>query len=200
MAGDGGARAAAAASAPLLLVRHARGSNCFEACPDALAALRAMGPGPAAAVAVCGRARTGKSLLLNQLAAAAAAGEGGGGFAVGSTQRACTHGIWMWSPPPAVPGKDERIVYLDCEGTDAAVTDGGHGNSGGGGGGKGARREKKKKSQPRFARLDAENLTIGESLLLPGHVVAGVPVFWVVARGTEYYARWRREAPILEAR
>jgi hypothetical protein len=50
------------------------------------------------------------------------------------------------------------------------------------------------RSKPRFARVDAETLTLAEALLLPGHVVAGVPVFWVVARGTEYHARWLREA------
>jgi len=53
-------------------------------------------------------------------------------------------------------------------------------------------------AKPRFARLEgAEALTVGEALRLPGHVVAGVPVFWVVARGTEYHARWLREAPIV---
>jgi hypothetical protein len=59
--------------------------------------------GPLAVLAVCGRARQGKSWLLNQLLAKLGAGSGGAGrgagFAVGSTQRPCTKGLWLWSTP-----------------------------------------------------------------------------------------------------
>jgi hypothetical protein len=116
----------------LLLVRRNPSSGRFETCPDALQALRDLS-GPADAVAVCGRARTGKSLLINRLAAAAAASSSAAAtttapppnFPVGSTQRACTHGIWMWAGGVTADGDDDssgRIVFLDCEGTDAAAS------------------------------------------------------------------------------
>lgn len=59
-------------------------------------------------VAVCGLYRTGKSLLLNLLAGTQ------GGFAVGSSVRACTEGVWAW---PSQPDADGNVVLLlDFEG------------------------------------------------------------------------------------
>jgi hypothetical protein len=39
-----------------------------------------------------------------------------------------------------------------------------------------------------------ERQALGEVLLQPGHVIAGVPLFWVVARGTEYKERFLTKA------
>ena len=39
-----------------------------------------------------------------------------------------------------------------------------------------------------------ENQALGEVLQHPGHVVAGVPLLWVVARGTEYKERFLTKA------
>lgn len=87
----------------------------FAVPPEAQQALARV-QGPVGAVAVVGRARQGKSYLLNALRGK------GGGFAVSPTQRPCTKGIWMWSDP--LPMKDEdgrefHSVLLDTEGIDA---------------------------------------------------------------------------------
>ena len=66
----------------------------FELGEEAIQALCAV-RGPVAVCAVCGRARQGKSFILNKLAASAA----GEGFVVGPTHRPCTKGIWIWSAP-----------------------------------------------------------------------------------------------------
>lgn len=49
---------------------------------------------PVGVVAVCGRARQGKSYILNKLLK-----QTGSGFTVGPTHRPCTKGLWMWSEP-----------------------------------------------------------------------------------------------------
>ncbi|WIA42000.1 hypothetical protein OEZ86_009298 [Tetradesmus obliquus] len=71
---------------------------------------------PLSVVAVCGRARQGKSFILNQLLQVT------GGFQIGSTTRPCTKGLWMWSTPQKrvdEDGKEYHIVLLDTEGIDA---------------------------------------------------------------------------------
>ena len=70
---------------------------------EALAVLRSCA-GPVAVAAVCGRARQGKSFILNQLAKhAASTGAAGAaaasGFQVASSVKPCTKGIWLWSAP-----------------------------------------------------------------------------------------------------
>lgn len=60
--------------------------------------------GPVGVVSMCGRARQGKSYILNQLLGRS------GGFEVASTHRPCTKGLWLWSTPivrdiPNGPGK-----------------------------------------------------------------------------------------------
>ncbi|GBF94948.1 hypothetical protein Rsub_07449 [Raphidocelis subcapitata] len=87
----------------------------FELGARALDVLRAT-QGPLAVVAVCGRARQGKSFILNQLLSVT------GGFRIGSTHRPCTKGLWMWSAPQACVDADGRpfhLVLLDSEGIDA---------------------------------------------------------------------------------
>ncbi|KDD73250.1 guanylate-binding protein, partial [Helicosporidium sp. ATCC 50920] len=99
----------------LALVSWDAASGKFEVGEEALEALRSV-PGPVGVVAVCGRARQGKSYILNQLLGR------GGGFAVDSTHRPCTKGLWIWSSP--LERRDEQgnpysVVLLDTEGIDA---------------------------------------------------------------------------------
>ncbi|KAG1666992.1 hypothetical protein FOA52_014304 [Chlamydomonas sp. UWO 241] len=77
--------------------------------------------GPVAVVAVCGRARMGKSTLLNQLVGKLS-GRAQKGFNVASTQKPCTKGLWLWSRPfeHTLPdGGKVNLLLIDCEGTDA---------------------------------------------------------------------------------
>jgi hypothetical protein len=47
-------------------------------------------------------------------------------------------------------------------------------------------------SAPQWVKAD-EKLTLREVLLQPGHVIAGVPLFWVVAKDTEYKSRFLKQ-------
>ena len=100
---------------PLELVRYNATTGKFAVGAEALAALR-RARGPVGVVAVCGRARQGKSFILNQLLGRS------GGFVVGPTHRPCTKGLWMWSAPVERVGPDGskyNLVLLDTEGIDA---------------------------------------------------------------------------------
>lgn len=83
--------------------------------PEAVAALQLV-KGPVGVVSVCGRARQGKSFVLNQLLGRSS------GFQVASTHRPCTKGLWMWSAPlkrTGLDGTEYNLVLLDTEGIDA---------------------------------------------------------------------------------
>jgi hypothetical protein len=104
---------------PLHLLRFDEGSKKFTLGEEALDCLRAV-KGPVGVLAVCGRARQGKSFILNQLAGAAASNDAG--FKVGPTVKPCTKGLWIWSAPiptrtPA--GEPYHLILLDTEGIDA---------------------------------------------------------------------------------
>lgn len=102
---------------PLELVRYDAATGKFVAGEEALRALRRVRT-PLAVVAVCGRARQGKSFILNQLLEASV----GAGFTVGATHRPCTKGLWMWSSPlrrTAPDGSEYHLALLDTEGIDA---------------------------------------------------------------------------------
>jgi hypothetical protein len=132
--------------------------------------------------------------------AALAAGAGGPGAGAGAVDREARedalaralHGGWPAEEEDEEEGEGEKEAEEhEADGDDddiAALAAGGR---------RRRRRRRPGSEAPRlFVRLDAERLTLGAALRLPGHVVAGVPVFWVVARGTEYHARWLREAPM----
>jgi Guanylate-binding protein, N-terminal domain len=99
----------------LELVRYNNDTGKFELGEEALSVLRNT-RGPVGVVAVAGRARQGKSYILNQLLGRS------GGFTVGPTHRPCTKGLWMWSAPvqrTAPDGSNYSLVLLDTEGIDA---------------------------------------------------------------------------------
>mmetsp|Transcript_15229 Transcript_15229/g.39199 ORF Transcript_15229/g.39199 Transcript_15229/m.39199 type:complete len:753 (+) Transcript_15229:129-2387(+) len=100
---------------PEELIRFNAATGKFEVGHDALATLSAH-RGPVGVVAVCGRARQGKSYILNQLLGQSS------GFRVAATHRPCTKGLWMWSAPvprTAPDGSPYHMVLLDTEGIDA---------------------------------------------------------------------------------
>ncbi|XP_011043626.1 PREDICTED: guanylate-binding protein 3-like isoform X2 [Populus euphratica] len=102
------------AGRPIKFIYYDESGN-FKVHPDAVDALMQI-KGPIGVVSVCGRARQGKSFLLNQLLGRST------GFQVGSTHRPCTKGIWIWSEPlkrAALDGTEYSLVLLDCEGIDA---------------------------------------------------------------------------------
>lgn len=83
--------------------------------PEAVAALQLVKE-PIGVVSVCGRARQGKSFILNQLLGRSS------GFQVASTHRPCTKGLWLWSAPlkrTALDGTEYNLLLLDSEGIDA---------------------------------------------------------------------------------
>ncbi|XP_064959354.1 uncharacterized protein LOC135609721 [Musa acuminata AAA Group] len=99
---------------PLRLV-YCDDNGKFRMDPEAVATLQLV-KGPIGVVAVCGRARQGKSFVLNQLLGRSC------GFQVASTHRPCTKGLWMWSAPlkrTAIDGTEYNLLLLDSEGIDA---------------------------------------------------------------------------------
>ncbi|XP_058730803.1 uncharacterized protein LOC131602651 [Vicia villosa] len=87
----------------------------FQMDPEAVAALQLVKE-PIGVVSVCGRARQGKSYILNQLLGRSS------GFQVASTHRPCTKGLWLWSSPlkrTALDGTEYNLLLLDSEGIDA---------------------------------------------------------------------------------
>lgn len=94
-----------ASGVPLELIRYDAGT--FQLGDQALAALRKVKT-PIGVVSVCGRARQGKSFILNQLLGTA------GGFQVGPTVRPCTKGLWMWSSPVKRAAPDGSTYHLVC--------------------------------------------------------------------------------------
>ena len=81
--GGGGVPASGSPGAPLELISY--DGNCFQLGEEALAVLRKI-RGPVAVIAVSGRARQGKSFILNQLLGRST------GFQVAPSVRPCTKG------------------------------------------------------------------------------------------------------------
>eukprot|EP00892_Ulva_mutabilis_P000560 jgi/Ulvmu1/10504/UM064_0042.1 len=110
-----GSNAAAQSGQPLELVRYDSAAKKFAVGEEALSVLRSV-HAPMGVISVCGRARQGKSFILNQLLGQSS------GFTVAPTHRPCTKGLWMWSAPQErqLPdGSKNYLVMLDTEGIDA---------------------------------------------------------------------------------
>lgn len=101
----GGAKPEQPVAKPLELVSYDTDKKKFEVGEEALAVLRAT-RGPVGVISVCGRARQGKSFILNQLLGQSS------GFTVAPTHRPCTKGLWMWSSPQERVNVDGSKSYL----------------------------------------------------------------------------------------
>ena len=101
---------------PLELVRYNSSTKKFEVGEDALRVLKAV-KSPVGVVSVCGRARQGKSFILNQLLGQST------GFVVAPTHRPCTKGLWMWSSPVERTRPEGGKYYLVCLSLLTRVTD-----------------------------------------------------------------------------
>jgi ribosome biogenesis GTPase A len=78
--------------------------------------------GPVAVVSVCGRARMGKSTLLNQLLTKLSGGAQKG-FTVASTHKPCTKGLWLWSKPiPRKAADGSNMHLVSCKLISALVS------------------------------------------------------------------------------
>jgi len=66
-------------------------------------------------VSVVGKARTGKSYLMNLLLDLV--GKGKNGFQVASSLQSCTKGIWLWGNIKNSTNGSAKIIFIDSEGT-----------------------------------------------------------------------------------
>lgn len=92
---------------------------------EAEAALSAL-PAPMGVIAVAGKYRTGKSLLMNR---AILGRTDGAGFGVGPTVQPCTKGLWMYTEPVECTSPDGSTfpaVVVDTEGIGALDADSTH--------------------------------------------------------------------------
>jgi hypothetical protein len=110
---------------PLPLVSFDEPSGQWRAGDAALAAVARI-RGPIAVLAVCGRARQGKSFVLNQMLQRLTGQAPKPGFVVSPTHQSCTRGLWLWSVPIPIEGgagggggKRASLLLVDCEGVDA---------------------------------------------------------------------------------
>ena len=82
----------------------------FQVQPEAIGMLKKL-QGPVAVISVCGRARMGKSTLLNQLLQKLSSGAQKG-FTTASTHKPCTKGLWIWSKPIERTLPDGKKMHL----------------------------------------------------------------------------------------
>ena len=97
-------------NSPIKLIDFSHG---FQINPQALNFLRSIKE-EIIIVSVVGKARTGKSYLMNLLLDLIGKGTG---FQVASSLESCTKGIWLWGTPENSLNGNAKIVFLDSEGT-----------------------------------------------------------------------------------
>jgi hypothetical protein len=110
---------------PLPLVSFDEATGSWRAGDEALAVV-ARCRHPIAVLAVCGRARQGKSFVLNQVLQRLTGQPTKTGFVVSPTHQSCTRGLWLWSVPIPIqagdgnnPNQRASLLLVDCEGVDA---------------------------------------------------------------------------------
>ena len=70
-------------------------------------------------VSIVGKARTGKSYLMNLLLNNSNSKYPGNGFEISSKLNSCTRGIWLWDTPRQKPNSSSKIIFIDSEGTNS---------------------------------------------------------------------------------
>ena len=71
-------------------------------------------------VSIVGKARTGKSYLMNLLLNQNNNNKNNNiGFKIGSSINSCTRGIWLWNTPKNKPNSKAKILFIDSEGTNS---------------------------------------------------------------------------------
>ena len=70
-------------------------------------------------VSIVGKARTGKSYLMNLLLNNNKSKYPGNGFEISSRLDSCTRGIWLWNTPRQKPNSSSKIIFIDSEGTNS---------------------------------------------------------------------------------
>ena len=71
-------------------------------------------------VSIIGKARTGKSYLMNLLLNTNNINNNlDNGFEVASSINSCTRGIWLWNTPRQKPNSSAKIIFIDSEGTNS---------------------------------------------------------------------------------
>ena len=96
--------------APIKLINFSKGFQINEEALDFLRSIKE----EIIIVSVIGKARTGKSYLMNLLLDLIGKGKG---FQVASTLQSCTKGIWLWGTPKNSLNGNAKIIFLDSEGT-----------------------------------------------------------------------------------
>ena len=95
---------------PIKLINFSKGFQINEEALDFLRSIKE----EIIIVSVIGKARTGKSYLMNLLLDLIGKGNG---FQVASSLQSCTKGIWLWGTPKNSLNGKAKIVFLDSEGT-----------------------------------------------------------------------------------
>ena len=98
-------------NSPIQLIDFSRGFQINKQALDFLKSIKE----EIIIISVVGKARTGKSYLMNLLLDLI--GKGNAGFQVASSLQSCTKGIWLWGTPKNSLNGNAKIVFLDSEGT-----------------------------------------------------------------------------------
>ena len=101
---------------PINLIKFNK--NNFELNKEALDILRSI-KDQIIVVSIVGKARTGKSYLMNLLLNSNNNINKNNGFKVASSINSCTRGIWLWSTPRQKPNSSAKIIFIDSEGTNS---------------------------------------------------------------------------------